>query len=147
MNEVPYVVVDASVALKWAFNDEEHVAQAVALRDDWVYKGKHRLVAPSLFYYEVINGLRTAVLRGRIAMGTGVELLKHLLAVGVRLVDPEAEHIYQLACGFRIAAYDAAYLALAEVLDCLLWTGDRRFYEAVHGKAPQVRWIGDYPLV
>jgi len=147
MIEVPYVVVDASVALKWALDDEEYVAQAVALRDDWIYRGKHRPVAPSLFYYEVINGLRTAVLRERITQEIGAELLKNLLAVGVRLVDPEAGRIYQLSCDLRIAAYDAAYLALAEALDCPLWTGDRPFYEAVHDGAPRVRWIGDYPLV
>jgi len=30
-------VLDASVALKWALNDEEHVYEAIALRDDWVH--------------------------------------------------------------------------------------------------------------
>jgi hypothetical protein len=29
----PYRVIDASVALKWALDDEEAVTQAVALRD------------------------------------------------------------------------------------------------------------------
>ena len=145
MIEVPCVVTDASVALKWGLDDEEHVAQAVALRDDWVLYKKYRLVAPSLFYYEVINGLRTAVLRGRITQELGAEILKNILGIGVLLVDPEAEHIYRLACGYGIAAYDAAYLALAEALDSPLWTGDKPFYRAVHGKASRVRWIGDYP--
>ena len=144
MIEIPYVIVDASVALKWGLDDEEHVAQAVALRDDWVLYKKHRLVAPSLFYYEVINGLRTAVLRGRIAQELGAEILKNILGIGVLLVDPEAERIYRLACNYGIVVYDAAYLALAKVLDCPLWTGDRPFYRAVHGKEPRVRWIGDY---
>ena len=145
MIEVPCVVTDASVALKWGLDDEEHVAQAVALRDDWVLYKKYLLVAPSLFYYEVINGLRTAVLRGRITQELGAEILKNILGIGVLLVDPEAEHIYRLACGYGIAAYDAAYLALAEALDSPLWTGDKPFYRAVHGKASRVRWIGDYP--
>ncbi|HDN79197.1 MAG: hypothetical protein DRI61_06260 [Chloroflexi bacterium] len=144
MIEISYVVVDASVALKWGLDDEEHVAQAVALRDDWVLYKKHRLVAPSLFYYEVINGLRTAVLRGRITQELGAEILRNILGIGVLLVDPEAERIYRLACNHGIAAYDAAYLALAEALDCLLWTGDKSFYHAVHEKEPRVRWIGDY---
>ena len=30
------VVVDASVVLKWLFDDEECVSQAVALRDDFL---------------------------------------------------------------------------------------------------------------
>ena len=144
MRGITYVVIDASVALKWGLDDEEYVAQAVALRDDWVLYKKHRPVAPSLFYYEVINGLRTAVLRKRIAQKVGAEILRGILDIGVLLVDPEAEHLYRLACDYGIAAYDAAYLALAEALDCPLWTGDRSFYLAVHGKNPRVRWIGDY---
>ena len=31
------VVVDASVSLKWALDDEEHVEQAVALRDAAIF--------------------------------------------------------------------------------------------------------------
>jgi len=137
-------VIDASVALKWALDDEEHIAEAIALRDDWVHRAEHRLVAPSLYYYEVINGLCTAARRRRIAAELGAELLRHLLGVGVRLVDPDAEHVYRVANTYSIAAYDAAYLALAEALDCFLWTGDRLFHAAVSGSASRVRWIGDY---
>jgi len=86
------------------------------------------------------------VLRGRITQDTGAKLLSRLLTIGVRLVDPRAGHIYRLANMHNIAVYDAAYLALAEALGCQLWTGDRHFYQAVYEKAPQVRWIGDYPL-
>ena len=42
------------------------------------------------------------------------------------------------------AAYDAAYLALAEAEKCDLWTGDKAFYQAVKGELPWVKWIGDY---
>jgi tetratricopeptide (TPR) repeat protein len=45
---------------------------------------------------------------------------------------------------YKVAAYDAAYLALAEVEKCDLWTGDRAFYQAVKGESPRVKWIGDY---
>ena len=88
--------------------------------------------------------MRTAVLRKRITSEVGEEILRSILAIGVLLVDPEAERIYRLACEYGIAAYDAAYLALAQVLDCILWTGDRAFYHAVHRNEPRVRWIGDY---
>ena len=139
-----FVVVDASVALKWAFNDEEHVAEAIALRDDWVQRSEHRLLAPSLFYYEVTNGLCTAVRRGRLEAEIGSQLLQHLLDIGIRFVDPGAEDIYLLAIRYSIAAYDAAYLALSEAIDCPVWTGDRRFYQAVRNQTTRVRWIGHY---
>jgi predicted nucleic acid-binding protein len=43
----------------------------------------------------------------------------------------------------RPKAYDAQYLALADLLGCELWTADRRLVNAVGGKLPWVRWIGE----
>jgi len=59
-----YLVVDASVSLKWALDDEEAVPQAVALRDA-AFRDGAQMVAPSLWLYEITNGLVTAVRRGR----------------------------------------------------------------------------------
>ncbi|GBD10243.1 tRNA(fMet)-specific endonuclease VapC [Candidatus Thermoflexus japonica] len=138
-----YVIVDASVSLKWALNDEEHGAQAVALRDAAVREHRFEMLAPSLWVYEVTNGLIVAVRRGRIDGATGERALRLLLALGVRLVDPAPVDVYREAGRYGIAAYDAAYLALARALDAPLWTGDGRFYQAVK-EDPLVRWIGDF---
>ena len=139
-----YVVVDASVSLKWALDDEESVSQAIALRDA-ALDGRWRMVAPSLWVYEVTNGLLTAVRRQRLTASTGLQALGLLQAVGVRLADPEAKDVYEMGCQYHVAAYDAAYLALATSLRADLWTGDRKFYEAVRDSASFVRWIGEYP--
>jgi predicted nucleic acid-binding protein len=40
----------------------------------------------------------------------------------------------------RAAAYDSFYLALAETLQCELWTADRRLRSAID--LPWVRWAG-----
>jgi len=143
MSRPDYVVVDASVSLKWALDDEEAVAQAVALRDAAI-AGRFQIVAPSLWLYEITNGLVTATRRGRLASEAGVQALLNLLALGVRLADPEASDVYKQAILYGVAAYDAAYLALAKVLDTLVWTGDRRFYESVCDVTDSVRWIGDF---
>ncbi len=138
-----YVIVDASVALKWALNDEEYVAQAVALRDAAVRERRFEMLAPSLWVYEVANGLNVAARRGRIDGATGERALRLLLALGVRLVDPAPVDVYREAEQSGIAVYDAAYLALARALDAPLWTGDWQFYQAVQGD-PLVRWIGEF---
>ena len=138
-----YVIVDASVSLKWALNDEEYVAQAVALRDAAIRERRFEMLAPSLWVYEIANGLIVAARRMRIDVATGEEALRHILALGVRLVDPAPVEMYREAERSGIAAYDAAYLALARALDAPLWTGDWRFYQAVQGE-PLVRWIGDF---
>lgn len=139
----PFVVVDASVSLKWVLNDEDAVAQAVALRDAAI-AGRFEMVAPTMWLYEVMNGLLTTVRRGRLAAELGAQALGHLLALRVRLADSPPEDIYAQALRHDVAAYDAAYLALAAALRAPLWTGDRCFYDAVRDRADFVHWIGDY---
>ena len=138
-----YVIVDASVSLKWALNDEEYVAQAVALRDAAVRERRFEMLAPSLWVYEVANGLIVAARRGRIGVATGERALRLILALGVRLVDPAPVDVYREAERHGIAAYDAAYLVLARALDAPLWTGNWRFYQAVQ-EDPLARWIGEF---
>ena len=140
-----HLVIDASVSLKWALDDEEATAEAAALLNAALDDGR-QLVAPSLWLYEVTNGLVTAVRRNRVGEEAGSRALGLLRMVGVRLADPEAEDTYGAAIKYRIAAYDAAYLALAATIEADLWTGDRRFYDAVRESVDFVRWIGDYPL-
>ena len=139
----PYLVVDASVSLKWALNDEDAVEQAIALRDD-ALAGQFQMVAPSLWLYEITNGLVTAVRRARLAPDLGAQMLDLLQALGVCMVDPSSADVYQQSLHYGIAAYDAAYLALAEALGAPLWTGDHRFYETVRNTTRLIHWIGDY---
>jgi predicted nucleic acid-binding protein len=42
------------------------------------------------------------------------------------------------------STYDTVYHALAQLLDCEMWTADRKFHDATRTHAPQVKWIGDY---
>jgi predicted nucleic acid-binding protein len=138
------VVVDASVVLKWQLDDEEYIPQATALRDDFYLKGAMKVIAPQLLVYEVVNGIATATRRKRVASDKAIEALSNLMALGVELREVEPLRVLELALQHNLAAYDAAYLALAEAEDCELWTGDRPFYQAVKGELPLVKWIEDY---
>jgi predicted nucleic acid-binding protein len=144
--EPPPLVVDASVALKWALNDEEAVDQAVALRDDGL-RGFFRMVAPGLWSYEVANGLFVAARRKRLTFAEGARALPSLHALGVQFAEPEPGDAFAFAHKYGIAVYDAAYLALAARLEAELWTGDRKLYETTAAaNVPWVRWIADYSL-
>jgi len=138
------VVVDASVFLKWLFNDEEYVDQARVLRHDLLLRRAIKAIAPQLLVYEAINGIVVAARQNRITPEMAIEGMNDALAVGVELREVSAARILELAIKHRLAAYDAAYLALAEDEKCDLWTGDRVFYQAVRTQSPCVRWIGDY---
>ena len=44
----------------------------------------------------------------------------------------------------RPAAYDAHYLALAEMMNCEFWTADRRLFNVVRDELPWVHRLGTY---
>jgi len=142
--QVPrYLVVDASVSLKWVLDDEAEIAASVSLRDD-ATRNRIRMLAPSLWVYEVTNALVVAHLRGRIDKRQRHLALGLLREVGVRLVDPEPTDCLETAVRLGVSGYDAAYVALAAAVNSHLWTGDRRLFEKVRSGAHTVRWIGDY---
>jgi predicted nucleic acid-binding protein len=141
------VVVDASVVLKWLFDDEECVSQAVALRDDFYLRDAIRVIAPQLLAYELANGVVVAARRKRIPTDKAVEALSDLLALSVELREIEPLLSLELAFRYNLSAYDAAYLALASSEKCELWTGDKALYKAVKDELLLVKWIGDYSVV
>lgn len=140
-----FVVVDASVSLKWVLDDEDSVAPSTALRDD-AQRSQVQMLAPSLWIYEVTNALVVAHLRGRLDDQQSHLALRLLQEVGVRLVDPEPRDCLETAARLGISGYDAAYVALAVALEAELWTGDRRLWKGAGSKNETVRWIGEYGL-
>ena len=140
----PPIVVDASVVLKWQLEDEEAVAKAVALRDDFLLHARVNLAAPTLLVYELTNGVLTAMRRGRLSRNQAEEGLATLLAAGIQLMAVDPSRIFSLSLLWKISAYDGTYLATAEKLDSEVWTGDRAFYTACRRRGSRVRWIGDY---
>lgn len=52
---------------------------------------------------------------------------------------------YELAEELRLPrAYDTQYIALAEYLNCELWTGDERLFNGVRAAFSNIRWLGEY---
>jgi predicted nucleic acid-binding protein len=118
------IVVDASAAM------------AAALRDGAARRamGEGSLAAPDLFDVEVASGLRSMVARGRLDPEDGRRALGIVARLGLRRhrVTPLLGRIWALRD--TVTAYDAAYVALAEVLACPLLTADGRL-----ARAPGVR--------
>ena len=138
-------IVDASVALKWQFQDEPDTEPALALLLDY-RAGGLQLAAPSLFAYEIANAVAVAVRRGRLPEEEAEDTVADLLSLGLELVEfvDLALPAYRLAQKYQRSVYDGAYLTLAEKRNCPLHTGDRRLFNAVKAHLPFVHWIGDY---
>ena len=96
---------------------------------------------------EVANVLHRCVVRGELTVEAAVRLLETLLASGVELRDTPDLNSRALELADQLqqgAVYDAHYLALAESLDCDLWTADARFFRAASRGTVTVNWIGQF---
>ena len=139
------VCIDASLALKLVL-DAVDSDIARLLWADWA-KQQATLVAPVLWGYEVTSVIRNRTFRGKHPPALEAETVAALRKLPVQLLQPEGifQRAWELAREFnRSAAYDAHYLALAEILDCPLWTADQRMYNVVHSRLNQVHWLGNY---
>jgi predicted nucleic acid-binding protein len=139
------MIVDASVILSAFFPDEAQT-QAQALIRDHVM-GRAELAAPALLLYEVTNAVVQAQRRGHITDRQAQGILTSLEGLEIALRPVTWQRMLPMAVRYDRSAYDAAYLALAEMTEQPLITGDRRLYNAVHGHLPWVHWMEDWPDV
>lgn len=139
------IVVDASVALKWQFKDELETEQAIQMMIDFI-NGKIELISPSLFAYEIVNAVRIAIIKERISEKEGIDAINDILAIGVGLFDFAGlvERTFRLTRIYSRSVYDCAYLALAEREDCVIYTADKRLFNAIKDRVKFIRWVGDY---
>lgn len=138
------IVVDASVALKWFFEDEADVDSARVLLGQWA-EGGIGFTVPAHWPLEVLNGIRSAVLKKRVDAKRALEIADDFLKLGIGTTDIGAHsaQIFRTAVDLGRTTYDAAYVVLAERTGLELITGDRRLFNAVHNQKPFVRYIGD----
>lgn len=139
------VVVDASLAVKWLIQEEDS-ATAQALLLSWG-REERRLVGPHLLAAETTNALHRRVARGSLTTQVAAELIESLLReTGVELHEAPEIHARALELASELgqgAAYDCHYLALAEALDCELWTADERFHRAASPAFPFVHALSE----
>lgn len=108
------LVLDSSMTLAWCFEDERSPS-VLAIIDKVVEDGA---VVPPLWRYEIANGLLMAQRRRRIDTGRRGALLRALSEFSIEEDHtPEADPwraTLELAELYRLTAYDAAYLDLAQ---------------------------------
>ncbi len=105
------LVVDASVALSWLFDDEDEPRAAQALE----LLAEDGAVVPHLWHLETRNALLVAERRGRISAAGVRERLDALKGLPVT-TDEETDFqaAFDLARNHELSFYDALYLELAK---------------------------------
>jgi predicted nucleic acid-binding protein len=138
-------VVDASIGVKW-FVDEEEDDLARALFADSVRAGI-QLVTPPHFEFEVVNGVWRKVRRGQLNPALAREAISSFSEYRITVLHPDslAEDAYELELRIRSGAiYDLLYVALAQILGCVLWTADARLVNALTNVPVFVRLLSTY---
>ena len=139
------VCADANLALKLVLYEHDS-ALARALWENWKAR-QATVIAPTLWGYEVTSVIRNRAHRGRLAPEMEVEALATVHQLPVQLMRPAGLHqrAWELARHFDLpAAYDAHYLALAEMVGCPFWTADERLFNVVRGSLDWVHRLGSY---
>jgi predicted nucleic acid-binding protein len=130
------IVLDASVVLKWIFENEEGSDRALRYRDMHV-SGEQPIAVPDLFFYEVANVLLT---RTRLDAAVVSEAFSMLWSFDLEVCDlgfEEFSSAIQISRCYGITLYDAAYVELARRLQCDLVTSDKK----LHGKVKALRQV------
>lgn len=117
------LVLDASIAVKWFFNDEPLVVEAKSVLADLVEKPK-RFMVPVLFFIEV-----SAVLIKKTKWDSKFtrKALTHIYDLGIVAI-PFGKKLHDEAIGivhdYKISFYDAIYVSTAKAFNGKWLTAD-----------------------
>jgi len=118
-------VIDASALVELLLGTPRGLRVAEQLEDE-----EESIHMPHLADVEIASALRRLVAADAISERVANEAIEDLQDLGIdrHAHDPLLERIWELRR--NVSAYDAAYVALAEVLDAPLLTCDRRLKRA-----------------
>ena len=140
------ICIDASLVVA-LFVPERFSQASLFLWEGWV-RDDCQPIAPLLLRYEVASAIYRKALRNLISVEDARKSLQQFLSLDIEYVDPPDLPLLatDLAAQFeRPNTNDAHYLALAKHLDCSVWTGDERMYNALKDGFDQIHWVGDHP--
>ena len=131
------LVLDASVAAKWFFNEpgSNQALKIAAEGPEWI--------VPDLFFPEMGNLFWKKCRRGEIESQDAKTAMVALRSLGIRQREGRdlIHYALELALEFQCTADDGLYLSVAIDEGCPLLTADRKFYNLFSSTA-----LGEYLL-
>lgn len=118
------VVLDASIALKWFFNevDSEKALKLQARLNDKTIQS----FVPQIFFFEVINAMKTKPTSTPRDVKRAIRIIINLPFYSEKVNKSLLTKANYFAQKYDLTIYDASYLALAKLLGVNLITADEK---------------------
>ena len=140
------LVLDSSVALKWAFPVANETLTHEALRLFQRYRdGEVHFIVPDVFWAEIANVLRRGARRGRWTRLDAETLSEDFAGCNFATVPslPLLSEAMAIACSHDRNLFECLYLALAVQARADWITADERLADALAARFP-VKWLGAF---
>lgn len=138
-------VLDANVAVKWAFPAREPLAdESLRLLDRYI-DAQIDFVVPDIFWAEIYSVLWKGARRGRWSRDDAESAAADMIARDFATVPSQAllAEALKIAFAYERSVYDSLYVALAVQLKSELITADERLANALAARFP-VKWLGAF---
>ena len=138
------ICLDASLVLAWLL-PPERTPPVMDIWDGLLQRGD-QLLGPPLLFIEVTSVLREKLIQRQITSQEAESAFSTFQLLPIARAWPQELHTkaWEIAKALsQRKAYDAHYLALAEIEGCELWTADRRLYNAVGGRMAWLKLVGE----
>ena len=143
---VKTLIIDANISLSQAIY-LPYSEQAAAFIEKSRRAG-NAFLAPWLWAYEVVSGLRKAVVSGILTADGAMAALEQFELFQIKMIEP-SNQLNRLALEWadrlgHSKAYDAQYVAAASQTGSEFWTADKRLAnKSVQIGATWVHWVGE----
>ena len=122
-------IVDASFVLSFLLPDENHKETDLFFNQ---YKaGAIEFLSPLLLPFEVVNGLKMAVVRKRIDSSYAKKRMKEFFNYQIKLSGVDFFEVFEAAKRHNLTVYDACYFYLARLNKIQLLTQDEQLQRLV----------------
>ncbi len=120
------IIIDASVGVKWFSAENDKKVELAVLLQGKHFSGRIELSAPDLFIFEVLNSL---VYKNIFNIAEINKIYDSLKLLNINIIIPDdtvIKNAVSLSVNLKLSYYDSVYVALAQEMESLLITEDRK---------------------
>ena len=131
-NGINYIVIDACIGVKWFSAENEEKVKYAEIIQRKNTNAEIEIIIPDLFVYEILNAL---LLKKKLSI-EDLKFTKYLFnLMSLNIVIPDnrlLDSAIEFASNLNLTYYDGIYLALAERMETVIITEDKKILSHSH---------------